>query len=129
MGTEYLAKCNKCGTEFRVREGGGFIFHLLHCDKCGKEKSVKFGELGENHIRFIKGLDIPYSSVSADSDRSIQENYPGSAITQEQYYSEVEKIAGKCSCGGQYYLSAKARCPKCHSDNYMNTGIGTIDYD
>jgi hypothetical protein len=58
------------------------------------EESVKFRELGEIRFKHIKGLHMPYSSVSADSDRSIQENYPSSAITQEQYYSEIEKITG-----------------------------------
>lgn len=59
MGMEYTAKCNKCGHEFEVSEGGGFFFHLLHCDKCGKQKSISFDEIGEPHLQYLKGLGAP----------------------------------------------------------------------
>lgn len=29
----------------------------------------------------------------------------------------IKKLAGKCSCGGSYDVNAKARCPKCRSNN------------
>lgn len=31
----------------------------------------------------------------------------------------INKLAGKCSCGGSYDVNAKARCPRCRSDNYV----------
>ena len=40
MGMEYMAKCDGCGTEFCVRDGGGFNFNLVRCNKCGDTKSV-----------------------------------------------------------------------------------------
>lgn len=44
-----MTECSKCGTKFKVSEGGGFTFHVLHCDKCGMEKRTEFNELGEIH--------------------------------------------------------------------------------
>jgi DNA-directed RNA polymerase subunit M/transcription elongation factor TFIIS len=129
LGTEFIAECSKCDTRFHVREGGGFTVHLLHCSECGKEKLIELKDLGEIHSRYVKGLDTPYSSFSANADRDIQENYSGSPITEEQYHLEIERIAGKCSCEGHYKINAKAKCPKCHSDNYKVADGWSRDYD
>ena len=129
MGEEYLAKCNKCGFKFNVREGGGFIFHLLRCDTCGKEKSIRFREIGELHRQFIKGLDRPYSAFSSEHDLDIQENYPGLPITEEEYYAKVEEIVGDCECGGKYKFNALPRCPECKSLELEDTGEISICYD
>jgi len=129
MGEEYLAKCNKCGFKFNVREGGGFIFHLLRCDTCGKEKSIRFREIGELHRQFVKGLDRPYSAFSSASDENIQENYPGLPITREEYYAKVEEIVGDCECGGKYKFNALPRCPECKSLELEDTGEISICYD
>jgi hypothetical protein len=40
MGTSYMARCDDCGTEFFVEEGGGFSFNLVRCDKCGMTKTI-----------------------------------------------------------------------------------------
>jgi DNA-directed RNA polymerase subunit M/transcription elongation factor TFIIS len=31
----------------------------------------------------------------------------------------INKLAGECSCGGNYDVNAKARCPKCRSNDYV----------
>jgi predicted Zn-ribbon and HTH transcriptional regulator len=115
MGETYLAKCKKCGFEFSVSEGGGFRFHLLRCDKCGKTRSIDFDKIGEPHLGFIKGLDGPYCMATADSDRNIQKNYLGEPLTESEYRATVEKMVGKCRCGGKYRFAAPPRCPKCRS--------------
>ena len=115
MGHRYAARCHRCGAEFVAQEGGGFFFHLLHCDRCGSEKGIRFHDLGEIHLKFLKGLGMPYCGVTCHYDLWIQENYPGEPITEEEYHRAVETFAGKCDCGGHYRMDAKARCPKCHS--------------
>lgn len=107
MGHTYLARCKKCGYEFEVQEGGGFFFHLLRCDECGKTKSISFDEIGE----------------------PLQENYPSDSISEEKYHSEVEKIAGKCKCAGQFKFNAPPKCPNCKSLVLINTGKIIMFYD
>jgi len=42
----------------------------------------------------------------------------------------INKLAGKCSCGGSYDVNAKARCPECRSNNYIMAPDGRrIMYD
>jgi len=129
MGHEYLAKCNKCGIKFSVREGGGFLFHLLLCNTCGQEKSIRFSKIGELHLQFIKGLGRPYCAFSSASDENIQEYYPGLPITEEEYYAKVEEIVGDCECGGTYTFNALPRCPECYSSDIKDTETVVTYYD
>lgn len=102
MGSEFEAVCKKCGHRFSVRSGGGFFFHLLHCDSCGRDKSVSFDEIGEAHLKYLKGLKGPYCVASSEHDRKVREAYPGEPISEAEYQEEVETIAGRCKCGGSY---------------------------
>jgi hypothetical protein len=115
MGCSYHVKCLQCGDKFKVNSGGGFFFHCLHCDLCGADKSISFEEIGEAHSRYVKGLPGPYCVVSSNIDRHIQENYPGESMSEEEYHTAVEQIAGGCGCGGSYKFDAPPRCPKCRS--------------
>ncbi len=90
MGRQFKARCNRCQTEFEVREGGGRDFYLLHCDSCGEEKAIQQEEINEK----IKNQDVTLS-----------------------FNEKVEAIAGTCG-DGHYRIKAKARCPNCHSDDY-----------
>ena len=72
MGTITGFICRGCGQSFSVQKGGGIFFDLLHCDGCGRSKSVSHQELGDLHLRFVKGLDHPYAIARADMDRRIQ---------------------------------------------------------
>jgi hypothetical protein len=128
MGQTYRAECKECGYKFEISEGGGFTFHKLRCDACGTSKSISFREIGEPHLRYIKGLKIPYSMLTEESDREIQENYPGEPLSESDYYAAVEKIAGKCRCGGLFKFEAGPRCPKCRSTQ-LARGETTICYD
>lgn len=92
MGRKFMARCKKCGEKFMVREGGGRNFYLLHCDTCGQEKEISQRELDEN--------------ISLTNNKELS------------YDEKVENYAGKCKDGGQYKINAKARCPKCKSDEY-----------
>ena len=130
MGHSYTVLCKKCGTQFKVNEGGGFCFHLLHCNRCGADKSIGFDELGEVHFRYLKGLPGPYAIATAGSDRRIQEEYQGTALPEAEYNKEVEKLAGQCECGGAFTFKARARCPECRSARYSKVRDGnSMCYD
>jgi len=129
MGSTYGATCKKCGKTFEYNEGGGFVFHLLRCDKCGKEREIGFEEIGEPHKKYIKGLSVPYSSASSESDEDIQKNYPGDPITEEEYHLEVEKMVGDCKCGGTFRFDAPPRCPKCKSTDLEDDPGMMVLYD
>jgi len=104
--------------------GGGFFFHLLHCNKCGKEKSIGFNELGEIHLRFIKGCGGPYCIASMESDKKIRETFPGEPLGEREYNKLVENFAANCDCGGKFKFSGNPRCPKCHSLKYTQDPNG-----
>jgi len=130
MGHGYDVICNKCHRKFRVSEGGGFVFHLLHCNKCGKEKSIGFEELGEIHLRYLKGLPGPYCVATAEHDRHIKENYPSESLNEDEYNFEIEKMAGGCECTGEFKVDASARCTGCKSKSFTRDPNGCeIMYD
>ncbi len=128
MGIRVQARCLDCGMTFAVDHGGGFLFHLLRCDSCGKTKSVGFDELGELHLRYLKGLQVLSSSASAARDRYIQESASVERISENEYHRGIEALAGKCRCGGKYSLDAPPRCPECHSTR-LEEGEATLCYD
>lgn len=124
MGQGCEAICGKCGNRFEVRLGGGFIFHLLHCNKCGNEKVVLLKELGEIHLRYLKGLPGPYCVSTQEHDRHVRENYPGEPLSEQEYFREIEKLAGECPCGGHLTMKARPRCPKCGSSKWTEDPNG-----
>lgn len=126
MGHLYTAICSKCGEIFIVSEGGGFCFHRLHCNKCGKGMDIGFDKLGEIHLRYVKGLPGPYCIVSRESDKKIQESFPGEPLNKREYEKQVELFAKICDCGGKFKFSGKSRCPKCHSLKYTQVPNGEI---
>jgi hypothetical protein len=115
MGQSTAFSCTACGGDFAVRVGGGFFFDLLHCDRCGASKSVGHRELGEIHLRFVKGLGAPYAVARASIDRDIRENYPGEPITRDEYHALAEATLDPCPCGGRFLYAAPPRCPFCRS--------------
>lgn len=128
MGSEVDAKCLDCGQTFTVQNGGGLAFHLVRCDQCGETKSISFDELGDLHARYVKGLDVPWSMVSAHHDRYIQEHARFEPITEDQYNTGIESVAGACTCGGRFSLNAPPRCPKCRSLR-IEEGGASVMYD
>jgi hypothetical protein len=131
MGISFNAICNQCGHKFMVSKGGGFVFHRLECDTCGNSKSMSFEEIGEPHLRYLKGLPGPYCIATREHDKDVKENYPGEPLSREEYHSMVENLAGKCSCGGSFKFDAPSRCPKCRSSNLREDpdDPGRICYD
>ena len=128
MGHQIEAQCLDCDTTFTLERGGGFFFHLVRCDKCGKTKPINFEDLGEPHLRYLKGLHRPYCVASAEQDQPVQRHAPVEPIAEDEYHKEIEAIAGKCGCGGQYTLDAPARCPECRSTR-IEEGEIIIMYD
>lgn len=130
MGSKCRVICSNCGKKFDVSIGGGFRFHLLHCQHCGKEKSITFDEIGEPHLRYLKGLPGPYSVMSAEHDEYVKKSHPGDPLSWEDYQIIVEGLSGKCSCGGQFTFESTVRCPKCKSSEYVQDPTGyVINYD
>ena len=82
----------------------------------------------ELHSRFLKGLRGPYSVGSADHDKQIQESCKEDPITEREYYKGIEKVAGRCRCGGEYTFDAAPRCPKCRSQS-IKEGEVIMCYD
>jgi hypothetical protein len=115
VGAVYGATCRSCGHRFEVSGGGGFLFHLLRCDRCGSGKSMAFDDIGEPHLRYLKGLPGPYSMATADHDEAVRNTYQGEPLTESEYKSTVEGMAGSCKCGGSYRFDALPRCPECRS--------------
>ena len=115
MGSASGYICRTCGSHFTARSGGGFFFDLLHCDACGSTRNVGHEDLGDIHLRFVKGLPGPYAVSRMEMDRRIQREYPGEPLTRDEYHAAAEATLGPCSCGGRFRYDAPARCPGCRS--------------
>lgn len=115
MGSASGFICRACGARFTVRSGGGFFFDLLHCDTCGKAESVGHQDLGDIHLRFVKGLPGPYAVARMEMDRRIQREYRGEPLTRSEYHAAAEATLEPCTCGGTFRYDAEARCPRCRS--------------
>ena len=115
MGSASGFICKACGARFTIRSGGGFYFDLLHCDTCGADGSVGHQELGDIHLRFVKGLPGPYAVVRSKMDRQIQREYPGEPIGRAEYHALAEATLEPCTCGGRFRYDAPPRCPECRS--------------
>lgn len=124
--------CRACGTKFRISEGGGFFFDLLHCDRCGKTRSVGHQELGDIHLGYVKGLPGPYAVARAELDRRIKEGYPGEPLTRDEYRAAAEATLDPCTCGGRFRYDAPPRCTGCASTSEMwdlDPTAGSVFYD
>jgi hypothetical protein len=119
MGSSTGHICKVCATRFQVRDGGGFFFDLLHCDTCGRTNSVSHKDLGDIHLRYVKGLGRPYAIARAEMDRRIQAEYPGEPLSRDEYRTAAEATLDPCPCGGQFRYDAPARCPACRSTAEM----------
>ena len=128
MGHQVAAKCLDCRRTFKVDHGGGFSFHLVRCDKCGKTKSMAVDELGELHLRYLKGLPGPYATASKQHDENARRHAPVQPISEAEYHKGIEALAGQCRCGGRFCLDAPPRCPKCRSTR-IEEGPITVMYD
>ena len=114
--------CGACGERFSASSGGGFFFDMLHCDRCGRPQSVAHRDLGDIHLRFVKGLKTPYAVARAAMDRDIQANYPGEPIGRAEYHAMAEATLEACECGGRFRYAAPARCPGCRSTSESWSG-------
>jgi hypothetical protein len=126
MGQISEYHCETCGENFVVTEGGGFFFDRLHCDRCGTSTTVSHQDLGDIHLRFVKGLKTPYAIARAAMDRDIQANYPGEPITRDEYHAMAEATLGACACGGSFRYAAPPRCPGCRSTGESWSGVRVL---
>jgi hypothetical protein len=123
MGSEVAARCRSCEEKFTVYHGGGFRFHLLRCVRCGRETDIGFDELGDLHLRYLKGSAQPYTFVFAEEHRFVHDNLDIKPLTSVEYYTAVEEAAGSCECGGKFSFDAPARCPNCGSAQVEEGGV------
>ena len=114
MGTRRAAKCKDCKGRFTVSHGGGFRFHQLRCERCGRATTIGFQDLGELHLRYLKGSEKPYTVAFAAEHRYVHDHLDIEPLSDDEYYAAVE-TARKCDCGGKLSFNAPARCPKCGS--------------
>lgn len=119
MGSQSGHICRRCGAHFSVQYGGGFMFDLLHCGRCGQAKSVRHQELGDIHLRFVKGLGRPYAVSRSAMDSRIQAEYPGESLSQDEYRAAAEATLAPCPCGGRFRYNAPPRCPECRSTSKL----------
>ncbi len=127
MGSENAAACLDCAYQFTVSNGGGFTFHQLRCVLCGSAKSIGFDELGDLHLRYLKGSATPYTVASANEHRYVREHLDIEPISADEYYASVE-AAATCDCGGALSFDAPPRCPRCGSLR-IEIGPETLCYD
>ena len=129
MTDVFEAKCPECRISFTVLHGGGVFYHLVRCENCGKTKGIGFDELGELHLRYLKGIGMPYCVASSEHDRYVQEHVQVEPISEDEYNRGIAAIAGTCLCGGSYCLDAPPRCPKCRSTRIDEGEIPIRHYD
>ena len=80
---------------------------ILKCDVCGKDKYLRIAELEKAGIH-----DYGEPGYIASIDEAIN------------------KVAGRCPCGGNFDVNAVPRCPNCRSDFYdqdLDWGFVMID--
>lgn len=128
MGSARAALCLDCGKAFTVSRGDGFFFHLLRCGVCGRTRAIGFDELGDLHLRYLKGSTTPHCMASAKHDELVREYVDAEPISAIDYRAGVEALAGHCDCGGKITLDAPARCPVCRSLEFEE-GAELIRYD
>ena len=119
MGSTVGYICRSCGTHFTIGHGGGFFFDKLQCDQCGRSTNLGHRDLGDIHLRFVKGLKTPYAIARAEMDRRIQAEYPGEPLSRDEYHAAAEATLEACPCGGHFRYDAPARCPTCRSTNEL----------
>ena len=122
MGHTNKAMCNKCGAEFKVVHGGGFLSHILRCDLCGEGKTISFGGLGEFHPSHLKELS---GKALQKYERDVHKHAPVKPMSEKKCRKAAEKAAGKCACGGKFALTAPPRCPTCHSTDIAEGEVTT----
>jgi DNA-directed RNA polymerase subunit M/transcription elongation factor TFIIS len=97
MGMQFRATCQQCGEVFVANDGPSMSSLLLHCNRCGCEKWL--------------------DTASLPTGWSYVEYEPAND-------SRVE--LEPCACGGSFLTAAKARCPKCKSENWDPTPPGPV---
>ena len=102
------------------------MFHLLRCDSCGKEREVLFSELGELHVKYLKGLNGPYCIATARTDERLKQQYEGEPINKGDYFAAIEKLLDECPCSGNYQFDAPVRCPECGSTDFTEDPEGSL---
>ena len=116
MGSLTGSICRACGAHFNV--SGGRRASSSTCStaiSCGRTASISHQDLGDIHLRFVKGLPVPYAVSRSAFDREIQANYPGEPLTRDEYHAAAEATLDPCPCGGRFRYDAPARCPECRS--------------
>jgi len=135
MGCSFQTVCLACHHQFISSSGGGFSFDELHCDVCGSLKTVLY----EKHKDYVELKQRYFASDSKPPERVNESSpvdpvldppseVPPEDVSLEMVESYLDRIVGRCECGGQFRLYAPIRCPKCRSDE-VKTTVMIVLYD
>jgi hypothetical protein len=124
MGSAFECRCNDCGHEFKVVQGGGFSFVHVCCDGCGDTKSLPRFAPREppEPIEYPAFLRRASDLVKAVASGLAREKGPPAEMSEEaikaylaqrpwarrgdRWTKKEEQILiaslGTCPCGGQW---------------------------
>ena len=71
--------------------------------------------LGDIHLRYVRGLGMPYAVSRSAMDARIQAEYPGEPLSRDEYRAAAEATLEPCTCGSHFRYAAPPRCPTCRS--------------
>ena len=125
MGSATSQICRDCGEHFMARDGGGFMFDLLHCDTCGAGRSVSHEELGDIHLGFVKGLPGPYAVARSRMDAEIKATYPGRALTRAEYRAGAEATLDRAPAAARTATTPRPAAPAAAPRQTAGTRIPT----
>ena len=149
MGTAFDCRCNDCGREFKVVQGGGFSFIHVCCDGCGDTQSVpRFAppspqapamtstvqRMGEVLKSIMPGQGKAFGGAPKLSEAQIRAYLgerpwarQGDAWSPEEWQTLLT-VLDACPCGGHWVEPespsggkphALHRCPHCRSQSFM----------
>jgi hypothetical protein len=125
MGAAFDCRCNECGHDFKIVQGGGFSFKHVCCDGCGDTKSLprfaprsrpetvvspikKLNQAIDALIRGESSASIKNSNLSEAQLRAYFERHDQQPwVRQGDNWRDDEwqillSFLGNCPCGGHW---------------------------
>ena len=147
MGNGYSYKCIKCGNEYTVNTGIGFMFPNDYQRIMKEISKGRYGEKRKALYRNIPGLavdagrhyyeckDCGYWSVEENLDlyepkKEVGEVHCVMPDDLKRKYKFIDKYDHRCpECNGQMKQrdrKVNVRCPSCRT---VNEPLGSVDWD
>jgi hypothetical protein len=149
MGRAFDCRCNDCGREFKVVQGGGFSFIHVCCDGCGDTQSVpRFAPPSPRVPAIASALHgigavlqslAPGHGAASDGVVDLSEAQIRAYLSERPWprqgddwspkqWQTLLAVLGACPCGGHWVEPestptgkphALHRCPHCRSESFM----------